>query len=384
MLSSYQPVQWPSWPVYTQSDSDAVLAVIRSNQLFAADQVQLFESHFSSYIGVEHAVAVGNATHGLHLALAALGIGQGDEVITPNYSFISSTSCILMQNAIPVLVDLDPATLAPSCSQIESLITSNTKAIIVTHLWGFPCKIDEIQSLARKYNLPLIEDASHAHGAVYLDKKIGSFSDISVFSLHQRKNLPVGDGGICLTSSPELREKLYRLRSFGHTELSYNYRMTEFAGALGVTRLKLLDAQNSERRSTASVLDQLILDIDWISSLQPIDYATPVYHSYIFFVNTSIAPLPIDEILSKAHTLSIPLRKTWQPLHRHPHLNPNPASMPARGIPWSGRSNHIPYINQLFPIGDSLIDNSILQIDIHPGTRLDHLEFLAHFFRSLN
>ena len=377
-------LSWPAWPIYTPNDQLAVQSVIESNQLFAASKVKNFEQEFAAYIGVKHAVAMGNATQGLHLVLAALGIGIGDEVITPNYSFVSSASCILMQNATPVFVDLSIDTLAPSADQIKACITPKTKAIIVTHLWGFPCRIDEIARLAAEHGLFLIEDASHSHGALYKNQKIGSFSDIAVFSLHQRKNLPVGDGGICVTNSQALNDKIYRLRSFGDVELSYNYRMTEFAGALGSTRLKLLDAQNNERRITANYLDDLISDIPWLDSLKPIEYALPVYHSYILIVNTETAPAKTTEIVSKSQAAGIPLRRTWEPLHRHPHFNPS--SLPARGFPSALRKTNpdsVPYSDLSFPIGDHLIDSCLLQIDIHPGTTPAHLDILYEFLSEL-
>ena len=378
-------IEWPSWPIYSDKDFSAVESVIKSNQLFAASKVKSFESEFAAYIGTQHAVAVGNATQGLHLALAALGIGEGDEVITPNYSFISSASCILMQNAVPVFADLSPSTLAPSSDEIEPLITERTKAIIITHLWGFPCEIEGLALLAKKHGIALIEDASHSHGASVSGRKTGTFSDIAVFSLHQRKNLPVGDGGICLTSDAALREKLYRLRSFGSEDLSFNYRMTEFAGALGITRLACLDAQNAERRLTATKLDLIVDQFSWIKSLKPLNDCISVYHSYIIFLDTKISPVNLNQFIALASEFSIPFRKTWAPLHRHPHFNPS--QCPARGLPWlnpayTSKISHpfVNYADQNFPIGDYLIDNSIAQIDIHPGITDTHLQLINDFF----
>lgn len=378
-------IDWPSWPIYSDKDFRAVESVIRSSQLFAASKVKSFECEFAAYIGTQYAVAVGNATQGLHLALAALGIGEGDEVITPNYSFISSASCILMQNAVPIFVDLAPNTLAPSCNQIAPLITERTKAIIITHLWGFPCEIENIALLAKKHGIALIEDASHSHGASLSGRKTGTFSDIAVFSLHQRKNLPVGDGGICLTSDDVLREKLYRLRSFGSDDLSYNYRMTEFAGALGITRLACLDSQNDERRLTAEKLDLIVDQFPWLTSLKPLHDCIAVYHSYIVFLDTTLSPVDLNQFIALASKFSIPFRKTWAPLHRHPHFNPT--QCPARGLPWLNPAYTsqigqpiVHYVDQHFPVGDHLIDNSIAQIDIHPGTTDRHLQSINDFF----
>lgn len=378
-------LQWPLWPTFDKFDVQAVNDVIKSNQLFAADQVLRFESKFANYIGCKYSAGVGNATQGLHLALAALDIGIGDEVIVPNYSFISTASCVLMQNAIPIFVDLEPTTLAPTANQIEQLITEKTKAIIITHLWGFSAHIIKIQNLAKKYNIYLIEDASHAHGAIYQGKKLGSFSDISVFSLHQRKNLPVGDGGVCCTNDKRLFEKIYRLRSFGDSELSYNYRMTEFAGALGCSGLDKLDSNNAIRRDNAQMLDSYLNGFSWISFMKPIDGSVPVYHSYIIFLHLQHSQINLDFVVDQAKLKGIPLKKTWEPLHIHKHFNSDIA--PARGLPWliaSGASSGIAYKDQSFPCGDSLIAESILQIDVHPGFNESHALCLHDFFVSLN
>ncbi len=378
-------LKWPTWPVFNADDRKAVLDVIDSNQLFAAERVANFEQQFAEYTSSSFAVAVGNATQGLHLALAALSVGQGDEVIVPNYSFISTASCVLMQNAVPVFVDCNQETLAPTAHQIRLKITSKTKAVIVTHLWGFPCDILPIKELCDKHNIYLVEDCSHAHGAKLNNLHVGNFGSIGVFSLHQRKNLPVGDGGICITSSSVIRDKIYRLRSFGDEELSYNYRMTEFAGALGSSRLKRLDYENHQRRQTASQIDFHISNIPWIDSLTALPSALPVYHAYIFLIDESISPYSIKGIVDRAREYMIPLKETWQPLHLHKHFNPS--SLPPRGLPWNISSDHSinpqSYSEQEFLISDHLITRSILQLDIHPGTTSDHVKYLMNFLQSL-
>jgi perosamine synthetase len=360
-------LQWPKWPVYNSDDCQAVLDVIHSNQLFAADCVTKFESEFARYTSASFAVGVGNATQGLHIALAALNIGVGDEVIVPNYSFISTASCVLMQNAIPVFVDCERSTLAPSAEQVLEKISSRTKAVIITHLWGFPCEIKAIKKLCAEYDLFLIEDCSHSHGAFYQNQHVGTFGHIGIFSLHQRKNLPVGDGGICIGFDSAIQEKLYRLRSFGHEELSYNYRMTEFAASLGLSRLNRLESENAIRRNSASTIDSIVSSFEWIDSLKPLPGTLPVYHAYIFLLDHMRAPTDLDEFLYKALDLGIPLKKTWTPLHLHPHFNPK--TIPSRGLPWQlvDYPDFVPYSDQEYPVGDQLIFNSIMQLDIHPG-----------------
>jgi dTDP-4-amino-4,6-dideoxygalactose transaminase len=167
-------------------------------------------------------LGLGNATQGLHLALAALDVGEGDEVLVTSYSWISTASCILMQNAVPVFCDIESESLGMCPQDMESKITPFTKAVIMTHMFGYPAKIKELSQICKKYSIPLIEDASHAHGAEVDGKKLGTYGDISVFSLHQRKTLSVGDGGILCTDNDEVANKVYRLRSFGDEDLSYN------------------------------------------------------------------------------------------------------------------------------------------------------------------
>ncbi|MBO75240.1 MAG: aminotransferase DegT, partial [Flavobacteriales bacterium] len=190
-----ETISWPSWPQYGSEEEAAVARVINSNQLFAAEEVAAFESEYARYIGARFACGLGNATQGLHLALASIGVGLGDEVVVPAYSWISSASCTLMQNAVPVFCDLESESLGLDPVALEVAITDQTKAIVVTHMFGYPAKIREIAEVAKRRRIPLIEDASHAHGASVGDQFLGTFGDVSVFSMHQRKSLSVGDGG---------------------------------------------------------------------------------------------------------------------------------------------------------------------------------------------
>ena len=218
---------------------------------------------------MKHCLGLGNATQALHLALAALNVGVGHEVIVTSYSWISTASCILMQNAVPVFCDIEKESLGLCPQDLESKITEHTKAVIMTHMFGYPAQIEEIKEVCKKYDLFLIEDASHAHGAEINGKKVGTYGDISVFSLHQRKSLSVGDGGLLCTNKKEIAEKVYRLRSFGHKELSYNYRMTEFAGALGQCGLSKLDEQNERRRKNALYLSENLKSSDKVKVRLP-------------------------------------------------------------------------------------------------------------------
>jgi len=203
-----QKLIWPIWPKFTKFEQNLVKNVVRSNRLYAGKNVEKFEKNFKKITKSPYSIAVGNATQGLHLALASLNIGKGDEVITSPFSFVSSASSILMQNAIPIFAECSEKTLAPNAKQIKAKITKFTKAIILVHPFGYPCEIDQISKLAKKNNIRLIEDASHAHGMFYKGIHAGNFGDIGVFSLHQRKSLCVGDGGMIVTKKKSIEKKL--------------------------------------------------------------------------------------------------------------------------------------------------------------------------------
>jgi perosamine synthetase len=375
------PIVWQKWPKYADEEVEAVQRVVRSNQIFAANEVSQFEIEFSKYTKSPNSIGVGNATQGLHLALAALNIGAGDEVIVTPYSWISTASCILMQNAIPIFADIESETLGLNPIEIEKKITSNTKAIIYVHMFGYPAKANEILSIGKKYNIPVIEDASHAHGMQIQGIKAGNFGDISVFSLHQRKALSVGDGGVICTSNNKLAERIRRLRSFGDGELSYNYRMTEFAGALGQVGLKKLDYENTLRRKNAQLLDSLLNNNKLIVRLTSgNNYG--VYYSTLIEIKSEIQNL--DDRVQTINKLGIPLKKTWQPLHRHPHFNPT--TPPARGVPWNHLAKNIDweeYQSQSYPITELYCQKRIYELDMHPYVSEENILFAANALNFL-
>lgn len=376
-------IVWPKWPQYGNAEQEAVLRVIRSNQIFADKEVRNFESEFSSYVGNVISIGVGNATQGLHLALAALGIGQSDEVIVTPYSWISSASCVLMQNATPIFCDIEPETLGLDPLQIEKKITNKTKAIIFVHMFGYPANVFEIQKLANKYNLYLIEDASHAHGLEINGVKAGNFGDISVFSLHQRKALSVGDGGIITTKHDHYAAKIQKLRSFGDEELSYNYRMTEFAGALGSVGLSKLDRENAIRRKNtlnlSSLIDQRYLKVRLTTNPNGGVYYATLLELCDQYVDTGI------ELVKKMNAIGIPIKKTWGLLNKHPHFNPK--KTPARGFPLINNDEILEkYKDCYLPVAQKYCEHLIYELELHPFVSESNIEFSAKhlndFFRN--
>ncbi len=238
----------------------SIKRVIGSQYFVLGKELEAFEKEFSAFIGVRYGVGVSNGTTGLTLALLALGIGKGDEVITPVNSFIATALAITRTGATPVFVDCDPDTYQMNVSQIKNKITKKTKAILPVHLYGAPCKIDVLKKIAKNNKLYLVEDACQAHGAIYKGKKLGSFGDLGIFSFYPGKNLGAyGDGGIVVTNKKSLYEKLRSLRNYGqskkyfHKELGVNSRLDEIQAAILRVKLKYLNRWNTKRIAIADM-----------------------------------------------------------------------------------------------------------------------------------
>lgn len=379
---------WPTWPNYSEVEKNAVVEVISSNQLFAAGRVKSFEREFADYLGVENVIGMGNATQALHLALAACEIGEGDEVIVTNCSWISTASCILMQNAVPVFVDIESKTLGPDPKLVEKAITPFTKAIITVHILGYPSRIAELREIATKHGLILIEDASHAPGAKLNGKKLGTFGDISVFSFHQRKAISAGEGGVACTDNKEFADHLRKMRSFGDSQLSYNYRMTEFSAALASIGLERIEAQNQMRKQSAITLSNLLREIDWVKVRLCDNQDVGSYYAIALEINLSDSAA--QEIVRRMISRGVPMRSMFPPLNRHPHFNQRRL---IRGEPWNhpsykGEMKGINYSSLSFPVSYEFCEGRVLELYTHPGVTEQHLvsftELLKKDFAELS
>lgn len=246
-----------SKPEIGKEEIAAVTRVLESGMLAQGEVVEEFEDKFAAYIGTDYAIATNSGTSALHTALAAQGIKEGDEVITTAFSFFATASCVLMQNATPVFVDIDPKTYNIDPALIEAKISDRTKAIIPVHLYGQPCEMREIMDIAKANNLAVIEDAAQAHGAEYKANKVGAIGDIGVFSFYSTKNIITGEGGMITTDNEEIAERARLIRNHGqsrryfHDCLGYNYRMTNIAAAIGLVQLKKIDTLSLRRMSNA-------------------------------------------------------------------------------------------------------------------------------------
>lgn len=286
------------WPTFEADEIEAAVAVLRSGKVnyWTGDQGQQFEREYAAYTGVKHAVAVANGTVGLELALYALEVGPGDEVITTSRTFFASASCIAMRGALPVVVDVDPDSQNITAHNIRQAITARTKAIIAVHLAGWPCDMDPILALAREHNLKVVEDCAQAHGARYQGRTVGSMGDINSFSFCQDKIITTGgEGGLITTNDDELWERAWSFKDHGksfdasyrrqhppgfrwlHESWGTNWRLTEMQSAIGRVLLRKLDGQVAKRRRYAALMTQAFAEIPALRTTAPGD---DVYHSY--------------------------------------------------------------------------------------------------------
>ncbi len=267
--------------------NQAIQRVLESGWFILGKELEAFEKEFAEYIGVKHVIGVNSGSDALYLAVKALGIGKGDEVITVSHTFISTVDAITRNGAKPVFVDIDPETYTMDVSQIEKKITERTKAIIPVHLYGHPSDMDPIMEIAGDYGLYVIEDASQAHGAEYKGRKVSSIGHVACFSFYPTKNLGAyGDAGAIVTNDDELAEKLRMLRNYGSPEKYYhdfigiNSRLDEIQATVLRVKLRHLEEWNGKRRKIAELYNELLEDSDVITPIEK-EWAKHVYHLYV-------------------------------------------------------------------------------------------------------
>ncbi|MBI5392786.1 DegT/DnrJ/EryC1/StrS aminotransferase family protein [Candidatus Woesearchaeota archaeon] len=313
-------------PVLGEKEIEYATECIKTNWISSKGAyVTQFEKQFSKYCQTDYGIAVANGTVALHLALLALDIKKGDEVIIPDFTFAATINAILYTGATPVLVDVEQNTGNIDVNKIKEKITSRTKAIMPVHIYGNPCKIDEIKDLCSSRNLYLIEDCAEAHGAEYKKKKVGSFSDIACFSFFGNKIITTGEGGMCITNNEELAEKMRVLKDHGmsknkrywHEIIGYNYRLTNIQAAIGVAQLENIDKFIDTRRKNAKLYNSLLQDTKGITLQEEGKYAKHVYWMYSILLNKD-AKLSRTEIMQKLKSVGIETREFFYPLHIMP------------------------------------------------------------------
>jgi len=290
----------------------------------AGSYLTRFEEGFSSYCGVSHGVACSNGTTALHLALEAMGIGRGDEVIIPTFTMVASCNAVIYAGAKPVLVDSELGTWNMDADRIEEKLTKRTKAIMVVHTYGHPVDMDKVKRIADRHGLSILEDAAEAHGAEYKGKKAGSLGDIAAFSFYANKILCTGEGGMVVTDNEEWANATRSLRNhcfgeprFLHQRVGYNYRMTNVQAAIGCAQLERIDALVAARRRNAQRYSALLKGIRGITTPPEAPWAKNVYWMYGILVQDDFGmgmPQLRDFLLKR----EIDTRTFFIGMHRQP------------------------------------------------------------------
>jgi len=326
-------------PSMGREEVKAVKQVLMSGWIGLGPKTNEFEEAFAKYVGVNHAIGVNSCTAALHLALKVMDVAGG-EVITTSMSFVSSNHAILYNNAIPVFADVEEDTLNLRVDEIDSLITTKTRAILVVHYGGHPCDMDPILEIARDNGLKVVEDAAHACGAEYKGKKIGSIGDATCFSFHAVKNLATGDGGMITVHDEQAAERLRKLcwlgisrgtwdRSEGKAykweydveEIGYKYHMNDIAAAIGLVQLSKLEKANSRRRKIVQRYNEAFREMDWIRIPVEKTYGRSACHNYVIKVmrgkrDKLIEYLGANEIAASVHYIPSHLYEIYRPYYR--------------------------------------------------------------------
>lgn len=317
------------WPEFAEDEIIAAETVLRSGKVnyWTGEECRLFEHEFSAYHDSKYGIAVANGTVALELALWALDIGPGDEVIVSPKTFLASVSAIVMRGAKPVFADIDLKSQNITPESIQEVIAPATKAIICVHLAGWPCEMDRIMELANKQNIFVIEDCAQAHGAKFKGKSVGSWGHINAFSFCQDKIMTTGgEGGMLLTNDTTLWKRAWSLKDHGkdydavynkkhpsgfrwlHEHWGTNFRMTEMQAAIGRVQLQKLTEWVAMRRSNAALYDQLLADIDFIRVVKPTADYFHSYYKYYCFLDLQKLPKNLNKtkLLDLLHGAEVP------------------------------------------------------------------------------
>lgn len=351
-------------PLLGEEEKRAVLEVLESGMLAQGEKVAEFEQKFAEFIGVKHAIATSNGTTALHAALIAHGINSGDEVITSPFSFIATANAVRMAGATPIFVDIDKNTFNIDPHLIEAAITSKTKAIMPVHLFGLSCEMDKIMPIARKHNLPVIEDACQAHGAEFEGKKVGSFGT-GCFSFYATKNMITGEGGMITTNDEAIAAKARKIINHGsekkyyHNVLGYNYRMTNLAAAIGLEQLKKLNDFNQKRKKNAQHLYQHLKGMKGM--IMPEITEGHVFHQFTMRISPECEK-------SRAELQNFLLEKGIQTAVFYP--------LPIH------KQKAYSYYQQSFPAAEKAAQQ-VLSLPIHPALQSNDLDVIAQAFKMV-
>jgi dTDP-4-amino-4,6-dideoxygalactose transaminase len=323
-------------PSIDEDEIAEVVHTLRSGWLTTGPRVRQFEQEFASYVGSPHAIAVNSCTAALHLALEAVGVGAGDEVIVPTYTFTATGEVVTYLGARPVLADCRPDTFNIDAATVEPLITGRTKAIVPVHIAGQACDMDPILALARERGIAVIEDAAHALPCLYKGQRVGSLSDVTAFSFYATKSLTTGEGGMLTAQREDYVSRMRMMSLHGLSadawqrysekgswyyqalEFGFKYNMTDIAASIGIHQLRKLDLLHKRRREIAALYTEGLADLDSCTVPAEASYGTHAWHLYVLELNRAALEGGRDEVIRALGEVGIGTSVHFIPLHLHP------------------------------------------------------------------
>ncbi len=378
-------------PLVGEEEVQAVREVILSGQYVSGRRVEEFEKRFAEYIGVQYAVAVANGTAALHTALAAMGVGPGDEVIVPPLTFFSTVTSVIHAGAVPVFADIDPESFCLDPEDVRERITPRTRVILPVHLFGNAADMDGLRAVADAKGLRLLEDCAQAHGTEYKGRRVGSLGDAGIFSFYATKAMTTGEGGMITTDDESIYEYSRLFRGHGmperdtHTILGYNYRMNEIEAAMGLAQLDRLEEGNRQRIANSEWLRAHLTDIPWLRVPTVESYVRHTYFWCPLYIDEEKAGMGFADVVRTLRDRGIEVRQRYKrPLYKQPIMAEH--NFYANGKPWNGGHHYDaepPKYADLHLPNVEKVAGKLLGLPNHPGLTQDDLEYIVRTLHEI-
>ena len=345
--SPIRTTPFPSWPQFDKTDEQALERVLHSGRWGMGDRIDEFEAAFATYQEAEYCISLNSGTTALQVALSAVGVGPGDEVIVPSYTFVATASAVAAVGGVPIFVDVLGDTYNVDPSSVEQALTEKTRAVIAVHIGGQPADLDALTGLVTGRDIALIEDSAQAHGAVWNGRKVGAIGDLGTFSFQASKNLTAGEGGAVVSNNRELADRAWSHHNCGrsrtgawyeHPRLGSNYRMSEFHAALLLSQLQRLDEQMAARAQNAQRLTSMLNGIEGVTPLAVDDRVTThAYHLYVLrFDSQRFGGIARERFIEALTAEGIPCAAGYRPLYREAAFTNSFADYPLETPYFSG------------------------------------------------
>ena len=382
------------WPHITEEDREAVLKVLQPGGMRSdyRPEVAALEKEWAEYVGTKHCIATNSGTAALHTSVAASGIGPGDEVIVPAYTFVATATSVLHHNAIPVFVDVEPDTWTLDADKIEAAITPYTKGIMPVHINGYPADMDRINAIAKKHNLIVIEDSAQAHGSKYKGRNVGTLGDLAGFSLNSFKNLPGQDGGLFVTNDDDYYERAKMVQEFGERiyagkkreyrsyAMGWMYRTTDLVAAFVRSQLNRLDEMNERRINNAQIIKEALSKYDFVTFPPYEQDRICVYWFFPLKLSAKAAGFDIpdskfrDSVIKALNAEGL-ITSSWQTVTLPAQSIFHDKIGYGKGSPWSDKNykGNVTYKPEEYPVAQMVVDCTVWLMNMYhyPQTQED-------------